>query len=92
MKPASFAAIILRFLAIYLIFSALVAFGGSLLLSNPFAPTLPPEFGAGQGKVDAMFATLSGFQFKIAAVALVSGVLLYVWSAALGRMIAAGLD
>jgi len=85
MKPASLVTIILRLSAIYLFFYT---------LSVSFTPLIVTRL-IFQGSPISQSSLLGGFPtiyVTLAAFALVVSILLYIWSRALGRLIAKGLD
>lgn len=89
MKPYSFATIVIRFIAIYIFIAGLFSGLGPLFLSAAFSTA---TFGPTQIQMNTPFSGLIGLQLSIAAVSIVVGVLLYIWSRPLGKVIASGLD
>jgi hypothetical protein len=94
MKPHSLATIFFRFIALFLIVSGISSSLGPLILSVVFAPATGSSatFGAASIQMNSPFAGMIGIQLAIAAVFIVGGILLYVWSLPLGKLIARGLE
>jgi len=95
MKPSSLATLIIRLTAIYTVFHGLVTSFVPALLTVAFrqnSPSMPALPGRLPLYAPGPFDGLFGIQFAFAIFAVVLGVLLFTWSAALGRLIARGLD
>lgn len=92
MKPSSFVTIILRFTAIYLFVSGILTGAGSAVLSSVFAQPTSTTLGATLIQMNTPFSGLIGIQLGTAVISVVAGVLLYLWSHHLGRLIARGLE
>lgn len=95
MKPYSFATIIIRFLALYLIIAGLLTGLVPLFFSAVFANAFSSSsatLGAMSVQMNSPFAGIVGLQFAIAAIEIVGGILLYIWSRPFGRLIASGLE
>ena len=82
MKPSSLATIILRFIALYLFLSGLLAGLSPVFFSIALA----------QPSSAAPFPGLASLQLAIAASSVVAAIVLWIWSRALGRLIARGLE
>lgn len=92
MKPYSFATIILRFIAIHLFVSGILTGLGSAFFSSVFAQPASATLGATQIQMNTPFTEFVGLQLAIAVICPVAGIILYIWSRSLGRMIASGLE
>jgi hypothetical protein len=94
MKPCSLATIIIRFIALFLVVSGILSLLGPLFLSAAFAPSAGSSAALGTTSIqmNSPFAGLIGLQLAIASVSIVAGFLLYVWSRAIGKLIAHGLE
>lgn len=89
MKPSSLATILLRFVALYLI-----VHGAFSLVVPTILTQLVPNSAVTVGGVLATSAWGGILQIQLAMAALwaIVGILLYLWSHTLGRLIARGLD
>jgi hypothetical protein len=92
MKPYSFAAIILRFIAIYLFVAGLLTSLGPLFVSTLFSNTSSTSFSGAAAESTSFFAGLYGMQMGIGVALVGGGIFLYGWSRFLGKVFASGLE
>ena len=90
MKPSSLVAVIARLVAIYLVTNGAVRSLFPSMVEMAFRQKTPAI--GSQIQVGDVFSGLFGLQITIAAITIVIGILLYIWSVPLGRLIARGVE
>lgn len=85
MKPASLATLLIRFTSIYLIIYSIFSSIVPIITASVFS-------GANQMQSFGFVSGLFRLQMVVVVGTIIVAILLYIWSGALGRLIAKGLD